>query len=214
MLLVVPLVAVAPQVCPRGLRTGEIVPMPVLVSRLCYKVWDLAAGIAERAALSPRDLVVLLTRAGFPRPVAVAESWSPAFPNCLPAAVNLACPRPVAVAESWSLACPSRIVAAESWGPARPRPVAVVENWSPAPPTRQVAALHSDPMRPVAVSPAHPTRRVAARIVPRDYRPPAPVDSSHPGQPVVPGVANRKLRQVQLRSYPSWIFRRVAPASL
>ena len=114
MLLVVPLVAVAQQVCPRGLRTGEIVPMPVLVSRLSYKVWDLAAGIAERAALSPRDLVALLTRAGFPRLVAVVENWSsafprlvavvenwgPAFPNCLPAAVNLAHPRPVAVAES------------------------------------------------------------------------------------------------------------------
>ena len=113
MLLVVPLVAVAPQVCPRGPRTAEIVPMPVLVSRLSHKVWDPAAGIAGRTALSPRDLVVPLTRAGFPRPVAAAENWSPAypmlvaaaenwnpaFPNCLPA-VNLACPMLVAVVES------------------------------------------------------------------------------------------------------------------
>jgi len=100
MLLVVPLVAVAPQVCPRGLRTGEIVPRLVLMSRLNRKMWDPAAGIAERAALSPRDLVMPLARAGFPTRVAAAENWSPAFPNRLPAAVNLACPMPVAVAES------------------------------------------------------------------------------------------------------------------
>src|SRR6266566_875469 len=160
MLLVVPLVAVAPQVCPRGLRTGEIVPRLVLMSRLNRKMWDPAAGIAERAALSPRDLVMPLARAGFPTRVAAAENWSPARPMC------------------------------------------------------RAAALHSDPMRQVAVSLVRPMRRVAAQPVPRDYRSPAPVDSSHQAQPVVPGVANRKLRQVQQRSYPSWIFRRVVPASL
>jgi len=96
MLLVVPLVAVAPLVYPRGLRAAEIVPMPVLVSRLGHKVWDPAAGIAEQAALAPRDLVVTLTRAGFPMPVAAAENWSPACPNRLPAVSPAHPMRPVA----------------------------------------------------------------------------------------------------------------------
>src|SRR5215469_16389099 len=100
MLLVVPLVAVAPPVCHGGLRAGEIVPMSILVSCLGQEMWDPAAGIAERTALSSRDLVVLLTRAGFPRPAAVAESWNPARP------------RPVAVAENWNHAHPNCLPAA------------------------------------------------------------------------------------------------------
>ena len=85
MLPVVPLGAVAPQVYPRGPRTAQIVPMMVLMSCLNRKMWDPAAGIAERAALAPRDLVMALPRAGFPRPAAAAENWSPACPNHLPA---------------------------------------------------------------------------------------------------------------------------------
>ena len=100
MLLVVPLVAVAPQACSRGLRTAEIVPMPVLMSCLNHKMWGPAAGIAERTALAPRDLVVTLSLAGFPTPVVAAESWSPV------------CPMLAAVAENWSPVCPNHLPAA------------------------------------------------------------------------------------------------------
>src|SRR6266567_879264 len=115
-----------------------------------------------------------------PMPAAVAEpNWSPVFPNRLPAAVNPACPTlAAAVAGSWSLACPM--------------PAAVAEpNWSPVFPNRLPAAAHSGPRRRAAVSLAYPMHQLVALAAPRDYRSPAPVDSSHLAQPVVLGVANQ-----------------------
>src|SRR6266704_3220424 len=159
MTLAQPLVA-ALRVCPTGPQAEEIVPMPVLMSHLIQKMWDPvvvsrryhfayptpvhpAGGIADRVVLAPRDLVLLVTRAGFPTRVAVvAGSWS------------LACPMPAAVAEP---------------------------NWSPVFPNRL----------PAAVSLAYPMHQLVALAAPRDYRSPAPVDSSHLAQPVVLGVANQ-----------------------
>src|SRR6266699_825688 len=169
MTLAEPLVA-ALRVCPTGPQAEEIVPMPVLMSHLIQKMWDRvvvsrryhfayptpvhpAAGIADRVVLAPRDLVLLVTRAGFPTRVAVvAGSWS------------LACPMPAAVAEP---------------------------NWSPVFPNRLPAAAHSGPRRRAAVSLAYPMHQLVALAAPRDYRSPAPVDSSHLAQPVVLGVANQ-----------------------
>src|SRR5260221_12481272 len=94
MTLAEPLVA-ALRVCPTGPQAEEFVPMPVLMSRLSQKMWDPvvvsrryrfayptpvhpAAGIADRVVLAPRDLVLLVTPAGFPTPVVVAVN--PACP--------------------------------------------------------------------------------------------------------------------------------------
>ena len=181
MTLAEPLVA-ALRVCPTGPQAEEFVPMPVLMSRLSQKMWDPvvvsrryrfayptpvhpAAGIADRVVLAPRDLVLLVTPADFPTPVVVA--------------VNPACPMLVAaVAGSWSLACPMLVAVA---------PAAV----SPARPNRLPAEAHSGPRRRAAVSLAYPMRQLVALAAPRDYRSPAPVDSSRLAQPVVPGVANQ-----------------------
>src|SRR6266581_509116 len=184
MTLAEPLVA-ALRVCPTGPRAEEIVPRPVLMSHLIQKMWDPvvvsrryhfayptpvhpAAGIADRVVLAPRDLVLLVTRAGFPTRVAVvAGSWS------------LACPMLAAVAEAnWSLACPMPAAVAQA---------AV----SPVFPNRLPAAAHSGPRRRAAVSLAYPMHQLVALAAPRDYRSPAPVDSSHLAQPVVLGVANQ-----------------------
>ena len=207
MTLAEPLVA-ALRVCPTGRQAEEFVPMPVLMSRLSQKMWDPvvvsrryrfayptpvhpAAGIADRVVLAPRDLVLPVTRAGFPTPVVVAvnpaypmpavaeANWSPVFPNRLPAVVNPAYPMPPAVvAEHWSLACPRLVAVAQA---------AV----SLACPNRLPAAAHSVPRRRAAVSLAYPMHQLVALAAPRDYRSPAPVDSSRLAQPVVPGVANQ-----------------------
>src|SRR5712691_2162990 len=211
MTLAEPLVA-ALRVCPTGPQAEEIVPMPVLMSHWIQKMWDPvvvsrryrfayptpvhpAAGIADRVVLAPRDLVLLVTRAGFPTrvavvagswslacpmPAAVAEpDWSPVFPNHLPAAVNPACPMlAAAVAGSWSLACPMLVAVAQAAvSPVLPKPLP--------------AAAHSGPRRRAAVSLAYPMHQLVALAAPRDYRSPAPVDSSHLAQPVVLGVANQ-----------------------
>ncbi len=164
-----PLVA-ALRVCPTGPQAEEIVPMPVLMSHLIQKMWDPvvvsrryrfayptlvhpAAGIADRVVLAPRDLVLLVTRAGFPTRVAV-------------------------VAGSWSLACPMLVAVAQAAvSPVLPKPLP--------------AAAHSGPRRRAAVSLAYPMHQLVALAAPRDYRSPAPVDSSHLAQPVVLGVANQ-----------------------
>jgi hypothetical protein len=211
MTLAEPLVA-ALRVCPTGPQAEEIVPMPVLMSYLIHKMWDPvvvsrryrfayptpvhpAAGIADRVVLVPRDLVLLVTPAGFPTPVVVAQaavnpacpmpavavagSWSPVFPNLLPAAVNPAYPMLAAVvAGSWSLVCPMLVAVAQA---------AV----SPACPNRLPAAAHSGPRRRAAASLAYPMYQLVALAAPKDYRSPAPVDSSRLARPVVPGVANQ-----------------------
>ena len=169
------------RVCPTGPQAEEIVPMPVLMSHLIQKMWDPvvvsrryrfayptpvhpAAGIADRVVLAPRDLVLLVTPAGFPTPVVVA--------------VNPACPMPAAVvAGNWSLAPPRLVAVAQA---------AV----SPVFPNRLPAAAHSGPRRQAAVSLAYPIHQLVALAAPRDYRSPVPVDSSHLARPVVPGVAN------------------------
>src|SRR6266568_1052701 len=200
MTLAEPLVA-ALRVCPTGPQAEEIVPMPVLMSHLIQKMWDPvvvsrryhfayptpvhpAGGIADRVVLAPRDLVLLVTRAGFPTRVAVvAGSWS------------LACPMPAAVAEpNWSPVFPNRLPAAVagSWSLACPMPAAVAQAAvSPVFPNRLPAAAHSGPRRRAAVSLAYPMHQLVALAAPRDYRSPAPVDSSHLAQPVVLGVANQ-----------------------
>jgi len=149
--------------------------------------------------LLTRDLVLPVTRAGFPTPVAVAQ-----------AAVSPVFPRPaVAVAENWSPVFPRLAVAvaqaavspvfprpavavAENWSPVFPMPVAVAQAAvSPAYPNRLPAAAHSGPMPRAAVSLAYPMHQLVALAAPRDYQSPVPVDSSHLAQPVVPGVANQ-----------------------
>src|SRR6266699_591033 len=115
-----------------------------------------------------------------PMPAAVAEpNWSPVLPHRLPAAAHSACPTlAAAVAGSWSLACPMPAAVAQA---------AV----SPVFPNRLPAAAHSGPRRRAAVSLAYPMHQLVALAAPRDYRSPAPVDSSHLAQPVVLGVANQ-----------------------
>ncbi len=216
MTLAGPLVA-ALRVCPMGRQAEEFVPMPVLMSCLSHKMWDPvvvswgyhfayptpvhpAAGIADQVVLAPRDLVLPVTRAGFPTPVVVAvnpacpmlaavvaqAAVSPVFPNSLPAAAHSGPRRQAAaVAGSWSLACPmlAAVVAQAAVSPVFPNPLP--------------AAAHSGPRRQAAVSLAYPMHQLVALVAlvalaaPRDYRSPAPVDSSRLAQPVVPGVANQ-----------------------
>lgn len=213
MTLAEPLVAALP-VCPRGPQAEEIVPMPILMNwtlRLAFPTpVHPAAGIAGRIVLAPTDLVLLVPRAGFPTPLAVAVnpaypmlvavaagSRSPLFPNCLLAAVNPAYPMLVVVAGSF--AYPMLVVVA----------LAAV---NPARPNRLPAAVHSGPRPQAAVSLAYPIHRLVALAAPTDYRAPAPVDPSHLAQPVVPGAANQQAHLAQQR--PSWICRRVAAPSL
>jgi hypothetical protein len=195
-------------VCPTGRQAEEFVPMPVLMSRLSRKMWDpvvvsrryrfayptpvhSAAGIADRVVLAPRDLVLPVTPAGFPTPVVVAVTpacpmlavveahWDSVFPNRLPAVVTPACPMlAAAVAGSWSLACPMLVAVAQAAA-------------AHSGPRRLPAAAHSGPRRRAAVSLAYPMHQLVALAAPRDYRSPAPVDSSCLAQPVVPGVANQ-----------------------
>ena len=221
MTLAEPLVA-ALRVCPTGRQAEEFVPMPVLMSRLSHKMWDPvvmswryrfafptpvhpAAGIADRVVLVPRDLVLPVTRAGFPTPVAVvAENWTPVFPMLAVAEAHWSpvFPTPAAVAQAAvSPVFPMlAAVVAENWTPAYPMLAAVAQvvaqvaaqaAASPACPNRLLAAAHSGPRPRAAVSLAYPMHQLVALAAPRDYQSPVPVDSSHLAQPVVPGVANQ-----------------------